>query len=119
MAGLVFGCCSDEMHMEEQMLKDERIKLSAGNSLMITKSGLEYENFEEGTKYLLYGVEIGKDWTAENTIMNRTAAEETSKHLIRYGETAIRCNSSMIVRMYCTRSLTSMPMAFSIHIQSA
>lgn len=87
MAGLVFGCCSDEMYMEEQMLKDERIKLSAGNSLMITKSGLEYENFEEGTKYLLYGVETGKDWTAENTIMNRKAAEETSKHLIRYGET--------------------------------
>ena len=87
MAGLVFGSCSDEMYMEEQMLKDERIKLSGGNSLMITKSGLEYENFEEGTKYLLYGVETGKDWTAENTIMNRTAAEETSKHLIRYGET--------------------------------
>ena len=32
---------------------------------------------------------------------------------------AMRCNSSMIVRMYCTRSGTSTPSPFSMHMQRA
>ena len=32
---------------------------------------------------------------------------------------SMRCNSSMIVRMYCTRSGTSTPNPFSMHMHSA
>lgn len=85
-AGLVLGSCSDILHTGEiDPERDERIAFSASNARMITKSGLEYENFEAGTKYLLYGKETGKDWSVGNTVMNKTQSFETEGHLIYYG----------------------------------
>lgn len=85
-AGLVLGSCSDILHTGEiDPERDERIAFSASNARMITKSGLEYENFEAGTKYLLYGKETGKDWSVGNTVMNKTQSFETEGHLINYG----------------------------------
>ena len=85
LTGLILGSCSDVMHIDEHQEPEDCIRLSASNSVMITKAGLEYENFEVGTKYHLYGVETGKDWSAGNTVMNRQAYE-TDKHLIYYGD---------------------------------
>lgn len=86
LTGLILGSCADVMPFDEFQEPGDGIRLSAGNSVMITRSGLEYEDFEVGTKYLLYGVETGKDWSEGNTIMNRTEAFETDRHLIDYGD---------------------------------
>lgn len=87
LAGLVFGSCTDVMHVDQVRGPEDSIRLSAGNSMMITKAGLEYENFEVGTKYLLYGVqaetEDNYDWSG--AIMDRTECHETDDHLIYYG----------------------------------
>ena len=75
------------MHIDEHQEPEDCIRLSASNSVMITKAGLEYENFEVGTKYLLYGVqaetEDNYDWSC--AIMDRTECHETDDHLIYYG----------------------------------
>ena len=86
LTGLILGSCSDVMHIDDHQEPEDCIRLSASNSVMITRSGLEYEAFEVGTKYHLYGVETGKDWSAGNTVLNRAQAYETDKHLIYYGD---------------------------------
>ena len=87
LTGLILGSCSDVMHIDEHQEPEDCIRLSASNSVMITKAGLEYENFEVGTKYLLYGVqaetEDNYDWSG--AIMDRTECHETDDHLIYYG----------------------------------
>ncbi|MBQ8812160.1 MAG: fimbrillin family protein [Bacteroidales bacterium] len=87
LAGIFLSSCSDVLRTEEiDPEKDDRIAFNASNARMITKSGLEYESFDVGTKYHLYGVETGKDWAVGNTVMYRTPAEETDKQLIDYGD---------------------------------
>lgn len=88
LAGLVLSSCSDVLSsVEMDPEKEDRIVFSASNAMMITKSGLEYEDFEVGTKYLLYGVEAADpyDWT-NAAVMNKTQSHETDKHLIYYGK---------------------------------
>ena len=87
-AGLIFSSCSDVMPIEEPATKEGCIVLSASNSRMLTKSGLEYESFDVGTKYLLYGVDaaasaVEYDWA--NAILNKAECYETEDHYIHYG----------------------------------
>ena len=86
LAGLIISSCSDLLHTEGLLVKEGSIEFSASNAQMITKSGLEYETFEVGTKYLLYGVEATEtyDWT--NAILNKKKSKESDEHLIDYGE---------------------------------
>lgn len=85
LAGLLLGSCSDVIPVEEPAVKEDRIVFSASNAMMITRSGLEYEDFEVGTKYLLYGVEAAGTYDWANAVMNKRESYETDKHLINYG----------------------------------
>lgn len=85
LAGLIFSSCTDVVSFEEPAFEDGQLVFSACNSRMITKSGLEYENFEVGTKYLLYGVETANDYDWTKAILNNTQCYETDLHYIHYG----------------------------------
>lgn len=85
LAGLIFGSCTDVVSFEEPAFEDGQLVFSACNSRMITKSGLEYENFEVGTKYLLYGVETANEYDWTKAILNNTQCYETDLHYIHYG----------------------------------
>lgn len=86
LAGLVSSACSDVLSRTEAALDAEDcIIFSASNARMITKAGLDYENFETGTRYLLYGVESSGsyDWSAD-VLKDRQPVESESHH-IDYG----------------------------------
>ena len=86
-AVLMMSSCSDVLSSVEKDLETEDLAVfCASNSRMITKSGLEYEDFEIGTKYLLYGVETSGTYDWANAIMNKTQSYETDRHLIHYGK---------------------------------
>ena len=85
LAGLLLGSCSDLVHIQEPALKEDCIVFSASNTRMLTKSGLEYEDFKVGTKYLLYGVDAAAEYDWTNAILNKTQCYETEDHYIYYG----------------------------------
>ena len=85
LAGLLFSSCSDVMPIEDPTSKEDSLVFCASNSRMLTKSGLEYENFEVGTKYLLYGVEAAETYDWANAILNKAECYETEDHYIHYG----------------------------------
>ena len=86
LAGLVISSCSDiTPYPEVEPLKEGCITFSASNARMITKSGLEYEEFETGTKYLLYGVTTAGEYDWSNAILNKAKCHETEDHYIHYG----------------------------------
>ena len=62
------------------------MRFCANNARMLTKAGLEYEFFEVGNKYLLYGVETASEYDWNNAVLNKKESEETQEHLINYGE---------------------------------
>ena len=85
LAGLLLGSCSDLVHIQEPASKEDCIVFCASNTRMLTKSGLEYEDFEVGTKYLLYGVDAAAEYDWTNAILNKTQCYETEDHYIYYG----------------------------------
>lgn len=87
LAGLVSGACSDAVSLDgDRNDGQDVIAFSASNARMITKSGLEFENFDVDTRYLLYGVEAAAEYDWENSaIMNGVQAYETADHFISYG----------------------------------
>ena len=85
LAGLLLGACSDVTSIEEPATKEDCIVFSASNSRMLTKSGLEYENFDVDTKYLLYGVDAAAEYDWTNAILNKAECYETEDHYIHYG----------------------------------
>ena len=86
LAGIILSSCSDiTPYPEAGPLKEGCITFSASNARMITKSGLEYEEFEAGTKYLLYGVTAAGEYDWNSAILNKAQCHETEDHYIHYG----------------------------------
>ena len=84
---LVTGACSDDLNgLEGSLNRNGKVTFAANSSRLITKSGLEYTDFEKDTKYLLFGQEADGSWEAEKTIMYNREAHEDDEHLIDYGE---------------------------------
>lgn len=87
LAGLAASACDDFMHTGQVAEGwGDCMKFSASNSMMVTKSGLEYENFDIDTRYRLYGVEAAAEYDWENAALKGTECHETDDHLIYYGE---------------------------------
>ena len=77
--------CADRFH--EPDLSVDTIRLAANSSMLITKSGLQYTDFDEDTQYLLYALETpapSEDYDWSNTVMYDVDAVEDSKHLVDY-----------------------------------
>ena len=86
LAGIILCSCSDLLPDSiDEPGKEGRITFCASNARMITKAGLEYEDFPAGTRYLLYGVsaEAEYDWT--NAVLDKAQSYETEDHFINYG----------------------------------
>lgn len=84
---LVTGACSEDLNgLEGSLNRNGKVTFAANSSRLITKSGLEYTDFEKDTKYLLFGQEADGSWEAEKTIMYNREAQEDDEHLIDYGE---------------------------------
>ncbi|MBQ8838588.1 MAG: fimbrillin family protein [Bacteroidales bacterium] len=94
LAGLAAVSCADIVSIEEPVPYDGRVAFCASNGRMITKSGLEYENFDVDTKYLLYGVEASSEYDWTNAILNKTQCYEDSDHYIYYGPEDLHFNEN-------------------------
>lgn len=85
---MVTASCLNEQIISEDELIDTPITFEANSGRMVTKAGLQYTDFEEGNKYLLYGLESAGsdsyDWA--DAVMYDTRGVETAEHLIDYGE---------------------------------
>lgn len=83
---MVTASCLNEF--SEDALIDTTITFEANSGRMVTKAGLQYTDFEEGNKYLLYGLESADSdsYNWSDAIMYDTRGVETSEHLINYGE---------------------------------
>lgn len=89
LAGLAAVSCSEEtMRLENELVQGNTVTFAANSARMITKSGLQYTEFEEGTKYVLYGLEsVEKDsYDWGKATLYDTKAKESQEHLIDYGE---------------------------------
>lgn len=88
-AVLAAPACSDElMGVEDGLVRGNTITFAANSARIITKSGLQYEEFDVGTKYLLYGLPYkasSADYVWGDAIMYRHSGVETDEHLINYG----------------------------------
>ena len=62
---LACGCGLDEPALSD--VNDSQIELSASKMRIITKSGDEAESFSEGTRFRLFAVQNGTDWSAAGT----------------------------------------------------
>lgn len=94
---MAISCLSEQIGTEDEFLNNNTITFTANSGQMITKSGIQYTDFEEGNKYLLFGLEsagsTGYDWSG--AVMYDTRGVETAEHLINYGEDLFFNNRSL------------------------
>lgn len=87
LASLVISACSDVLSSVEQTLEKEGcISFCATNARMLTKAGLEYEYFDVGTRYRLYGVASAAQYDWSSALLTDRNPYETDDHIIYYGE---------------------------------
>lgn len=87
LAVLAVAACSDEfIGMEEELEGQNTVTLSANSSRLITRSGLQYTDFDIYTKYLLYCIRSGESYDWSNNLMYDREGWENEQHLIEYGK---------------------------------
>lgn len=81
------SCIDGKLADEQELLETDKVSFAANSSRMVTKSGLEYTWFDEGTRYLLYCMDADKagDWSSGSLVMDGRQGQETAEHLIDYG----------------------------------
>lgn len=86
---LAVSCVDERMFSETELLESGTISIAANSARLITKSGLQYENFDPGTRYLLYALPHNADrsqYDWDGSVMYGTGGTETEEHLIDYGK---------------------------------
>lgn len=76
--------CSEHLDVEETLEQENLVSFCANSSRLITRSGLQYSNFEENNRYLLFCHETSGNWDAP--VMYDRQAFEDAGHLIDYGD---------------------------------
>lgn len=76
--------CSEHLDVEDRLEQENLVSFYANSSRLITRSGLQYSNFEENNRYLLFCHETSGNWDAP--VMYDRQAFEDAGHLIDYGE---------------------------------
>lgn len=87
---MVLAACSDELlNTEADLLSKDKVVLAANSSVLITKAGLQFTEFDEGTKYHIYSHISGDsyDWSSSDVVLDKAEGVETSGHLIDLEET--------------------------------